>query len=136
MKPQSHASLHSVVIMPSYKLYTPAGSFRAFPALIAAEYNGMNVVVETDLSKVAEISPSGKAPVLTIHDTDVVFSSHSIARFIGGMRRDTCLQGSSLHEQGLVDAWMDFCAQEIELPACVWYYPVRPKCLSDSDVLV
>jgi elongation factor 1-gamma len=110
--------------MPSYTLYAPAGSFRAFPALIAAEYNGMNVTVKTDLSDISNLSPSGKAPVLVVNDKDIVFSSASIARFLGGMRRDTCLQGSSLVEQGQVDAWMDFCAHEIELPACVWYYPV------------
>ena len=119
--------------MPSYALYTPAGSFRAFPALIAAEYNDMNVKVETDLSEIAQISPSGKAPALVVNDKDVVFGSASIARFLGGMRRDTCLQGSSLIEQGQVDAWMDYCSQEIELPACVWYYPVSNEQYQSND---
>jgi elongation factor 1-gamma len=111
--------------MPSYTLYTPEGSFRAFAALIAAEYNGIDVKVETDLSDVPSKSPTGKAPLLVVGGKDVIFSSHSIARYLGGMRRDTMLCGSSLQEQAAVDSWMDFCAHEVELPACVWYYPVR-----------
>jgi elongation factor 1-gamma len=114
--------------MPSYTLYAPEGSFRAFSALIAAEYNGIDVKVETDLSSVPSKSPTGKAPILVVggrKEEDVVFSSHAIARYLGGMRRDALLCGSSLQEQAAVDSWMDFCAHEVELPACVWYYPVR-----------
>ena len=114
--------------MPSYTLHAPAGNFRAFSALIAAEYNGIDVVVNTDnLAKAAAASPTGKTPVLEIksNTTDVVFSSHAIARYLGGLRRDTNLLGTSLTSCAMVDAWMDFSATQLELPACVWYYPVR-----------
>jgi Glutathione S-transferase, N-terminal domain len=111
--------------VPSYTLYAPEGSFRAFAALIAAEYNGITVQVETCLKDVPTLSPTGKAPILVINNKQVIFSSHAIARYLGGMRRDTLLLGSSLQDNAAVDSWMDFCAQELELPACVWYYPVR-----------
>jgi len=107
--------------MPTYKLYTAAGSFRAFPALIAAEYNGTDVSVETDLTKVPSISPSGKAPVLCVGEENVIFGSHAIARYFG-----TTLQGG-----GLVDSWMEFCANEIELAACIWFYPVSSQIKSN-----
>lgn len=109
---------------PSYTLYAPEGSFRAFAALIAAEYNGIEIKVETDLKDIPLLSPTGKAPILLV-GTDIIFSSHAIARYLGGMRRDTLLLGSSLQDMAAVDSWMDFCAHELELPACVWYYPVR-----------
>ncbi len=110
--------------MPSYTLHAPAGSFRAFSALIAAEYNGVDVqVAEFDGAAVAALSPTGKAPVLVLPSGQTLFSSHAIARYIAGIRRDSGLTGSSLMEQGSVDAWMDFSSSELELPACVWFYP-------------
>ena len=114
-----------ISIMPSYTLHTPAGSFRAFPALIAAEYNGIDVsVAEFDAEKVAKMSPSGKAPVLDLPNGQQLFSSHAIARYIAGIRRDVGLTGGSLADAAMVDAWMDFASSELELPACVWFYPV------------
>jgi elongation factor 1-gamma len=119
---------------PSYTLHTPAGSFRAFSALIAAEYNGVNVTVaDWDAASVASMSPTGKAPVLVVaaaaaavgggQPQQTIFSSHAIARYIASIRRDSGLTGSSLMEQASVDAWMDFASTELELPACVWFYP-------------
>jgi elongation factor 1-gamma len=110
--------------MPSYTLHAPAGSFRAFSALIAAEYNGVDVkVADFDAKAVAAMSPTGKAPVLVLPSGETLFSSHAIARYIAGIRRDVGLTGASLAEQGTVDAWMDFCSSELDLPACVWFYP-------------
>jgi hypothetical protein len=54
----------------------------------------------------------------------VIFSSHAMARFVAGIRRDSGLLGSSLQEQAAIDAWMDWAAQDVELPCCVWFYPV------------
>ena len=51
---------------PAYTLYTPQGSFRAFAPLIAAEFNAIDVYVETKgLETIAgSKSPTGKLPVL------------------------------------------------------------------------
>ena len=110
---------------PTYTLYAPAGSFRAFAPLIAAEYNGVDIDVETEgiEAAVAAKSPTGKAPLLETPQ-GVIFSSQAMARFVAGLRRDTGLLGSSLLEQAAVDAWMDWTAQDVELPSCVWSYPV------------
>ena len=111
--------------MSSYTLHTPPGNFRAFKILIAAEYNSIQLSVpEFDGAKAASISPSGKAPVLET-PSGVIFESNSIARFISKLRRDTGLMGNgSLVEEANVDQWCDFAANKLELPACVWWYPV------------
>ena len=110
----------------SYTLYAPAGSFRAFKALIAAEYNAIDVTVaDFDPASVAALSPTGKAPVLQCSKTgNVIFESNAIARFIARIRTDTGVYGGSVVEDAVVDSWVDFAANEIELPASVWFYPV------------
>ena len=110
---------------PTYTLYTPAGSFRAFAPLIAAEYNDVDIdVVTEDIETViAAKSPTGKAPLLETSQ-GVIFSSHAISRFMAGLRRDTGLIGSTYQEQSSVDAWMDWASQDVELPACVLFYPI------------
>jgi elongation factor 1-gamma len=111
----------------SYKLYAPEASFRAFSILIAAEYNGVSIDVSTDLGAASTKSPVGKLPVLECsrqNGSDCIFSSAAAARFVAGLRRDTGLTGQTVVEGACIDAWMDWAAQDLELPACVWFYPV------------
>ena len=112
--------------MTGYTLHAPAGSFRAFKILIAAEYNGIDIdVPEFDAATATSLSPTGKAPVLQTPAGGTIFESHSIARYIARIRRDRGLTGNgSIVEEAAVDSWCDFCANNIELPACVWWYPV------------
>jgi len=109
----------------SYTLHTPAGNFRAFKVLIAAEYNGISVQVpDFDASVVGSLSPTGKAPLLVTPQGGVIFESNAIARYIARLRRDTGLTGNgSIAEEASVDSWCDFSSNELELPACVWWYP-------------
>lgn len=108
----------------SYTLHAPAGSSKAFKALIAAEYNGINVTVaEFDAATVKSLSPTGKAPILQT-PAGVVFESNAIAKYLAKIRRDTGLTGNGLYEEAAVDAWVDFAANALELPTSVWVYPV------------
>lgn len=110
---------------PSYTLYAPEASFRAFPSLIAAEYNGVTVTVDTsDAASNSLKSPVNKLPILELSDGTVVFSSQASARYLAGLRHDVGLLGQSQSDAAGVDAWMDWCAADVELPACVWFYPV------------
>ncbi len=68
-------------------------------------------------------SPAGKVPVLDT-PSGSLFESNAIARYVAKIRRDTELAGKTFFEQAQVDAWMDFCAQEVELPAVMWIYPI------------
>jgi len=108
----------------SLTLHTPAGNFRAFKALIAAEYNNVTIdVPDFDAAAASALSPTGKAPVLQTKN-GVIFESNAIARYIAKIRRDTGLTGNgSLVEEATVDSWIDFSANNLELPACVWWYP-------------
>jgi len=109
----------------SYTLHTPAGNFRAFKALIAAEYNGITVdAPEFNAEKVAALSPSGKAPILVTPTGNVIFESNAIARYLAKIRRDTGLAGENVYEEASIDAWVEWSANELELPCCVWFYPV------------
>ena len=107
----------------SYTLYAPESSFRAFATLIAAEYNQVAINVSTDLSAASK-SPINKLPLLETPTGVRIFSGHSIARFVGDLRRDTGLRGNTIQETASIDSWMDWAAQDLELPACVWFYPV------------
>ncbi|GKY91104.1 elongation factor 1-gamma [Mayamaea pseudoterrestris] len=107
---------------PSYTLYAPEASFRAFSVLIAAEYNGVSINVDTDL-KHASKSPVGKLPLLQLPDGSTIFSSHAMAKYVAGLRRDTGLLGETSQETAAIDAWMDWASHDVELPACVWFYP-------------
>jgi len=124
---------------PKYTLYTAEASFRAFAVLIAAEYNGVSVATVTGqaaATKGAALSPVGKLPVLQAACSDtnnsssstatnaIIFSSHAAARYVGGLRSDTGLLGCGATDRAAVDAWMDWCATDVELPATVWFYPV------------
>ncbi len=122
---------------PSYTLYTPEGSFRAFAPLIAAEINHIDVTVETEnIEAVAQAkSPTGKAPLLeTPHG--VLFASPAIARYIAGLRTDTGLLGNSFSERARVDQWVDWCSAQMELPACVLFYPLAGYMTVDAEVYV
>lgn len=95
---------------------------------MAALYNGVDIqVVDVDLAKkgkdVAAKSPAGKVPVLETPQ-GALFESNAIARYVARLRRDTELYGATFFESGLVDAWVDFAANELELPATLWVYPV------------
>ncbi|MGK3734291.1 MAG: glutathione S-transferase [Bacillariaceae sp.] len=110
---------------PCYKLYSPSGSFFAFAPLIAAEFTGIPVTVETNgiEQSIALKSPTGKAPILETQQGEVIYSSRSISRFIAGLRRDTSLLGNgSLRQTSAIEDWMNWAQQEIELPATILYY--------------
>jgi len=72
---------------------------------------------------ICSLSPLGKLPVLETPNGRI-FESNAIARYISRMRRDTEIYGVSFYESGLIDSWIDFSTNEIELPGLVWTYPV------------
>lgn len=91
--------------MSGYILHVPAGSYRAFKILIAAEYNGIDITLpDFDATTATSLSPTGKAPVLQTPSGGTIFESHSIARYVARMRRDKGLTGNgSFVEEAAVD---------------------------------
>ena len=63
-------------------LVTYPGNFRAFKALIAAEYAGVEIAVkDVDAKAAAKLSPTGKVPVLETPQ-GTIFESNAIARYV------------------------------------------------------
>jgi elongation factor 1-gamma len=122
---------------PRYKLYSPSGSFRALAPLVAAEYNEISVEVvvvdgATLEQAIAMKSPTGKAPMLECWPSgQIIVSSHAISRYIAGLRRDSTLLGNNLSERIAIDEWMNWIAYQVELPACILFYPLV-GCMSST----
>lgn len=116
--------------MSSYRLHVHEASFHAFAALIAAEYNGVDVEVSTD-SSAAQLSPSGKLPLLEVRwkngDNSLVFSWLAIARHIAGIRSDSGLMGMTVSIQATIEGWLAFATQELEPPSGVLFFPVSQR---------
>merc|ERR1712137_905794 len=54
-----------------------------------------------------------------------IFSSNAITRFIARIRRDVGLYGDNLVEDGMIDSWVEFCTNELEIPLCTWTYSAK-----------
>ena len=124
----------------SLTLYAFQADFRRFKAEIAATYNGVTLTTPKFVAgqddatpEFIAMNPLGKVPVLQTAE-GVIFESNAIARYVAGLRRDSELLGASYYESGLVDSWLDFCSNEIELPACLWVYPVLGLAEYDADL--
>lgn len=90
----------------TYKLYSPAGSFRANMILTVAALTGVKVeLVHTEISQIKtpeflKKNPMGKVPVLETPEGPV-FESAAIMRHLA--RTAGKLYGSSNYEAALVD---------------------------------
>ena len=82
-------------------LLTYPGNFRAFKALIAAEYAGVEIAVkDVDAKAAAKLSPTGKVPVLETPQ-GTIFESNAIARYVARLRSDADLYGRTFYESAV-----------------------------------
>jgi elongation factor 1-gamma len=105
----------------SLTLCTYPNNYRAQVAQIVAQYNGLDLKVSDDFK---DKSPLGKAPVLQTPQGSL-FESGAINRYLARLNPATNLTGSSFFESGLVDQWVEFSAQEVEIPRDMWVLPVQ-----------
>lgn len=113
------------------RIFTYPNNYRVSKALIAAQYNGVEIEVpEFDMAKelhTAEFkakNPLQKVPVLET-PSGCIFESAAIARYVARLRADTNLLGASFHQQGLVDQFIDFSTNEIEPARAIWLAPIQ-----------
>ena len=111
-------------------LYSYEGDFRALKVLIAAEFNGVDIAtpefkVGTDnvTPEFLAKNPLGKVPVMDTPEGSL-FESSAIARYVARLRRDSDLCGRSFFESGQVDAWVDFCSHQVEVPSSLIVFPI------------
>jgi len=111
-------------------LYTYPENFRAYKALIAAEYSGAKVKVASEApefvlgetNKSPEFLakfPLGKVPAFASADGKNIFESNAIAFYLANEQ----LRGKSLEDQAFVQQWISFADNEILPPACTWVFP-------------
>jgi len=111
-------------------LYTYPENFRAYKALIAAEYSGAKVKVASEApefvlgetNKSPEFLakfPLGKVPAFASADGKNIFESNAIAFYLANEQ----LRGKSLEDQAFVQQWISFADNEILPPTCTWVFP-------------
>jgi len=115
--------------MAAGKLYTFPQNFRAYRALVAAQYAGVtvNVVSEApefifgETNKSADFLakfPLGKVPAFEAKDGTCLFEANAIASYVGEN-----LRGSNKTEQAQVEQWISFADNEIVPAACTLAFP-------------
>merc|ERR1712183_571486 len=108
-------------------LYTYPENFRAFKALIAAQYSGAKVTVDNNFvfggtnktDAFLKKFPLGKVPAFETTDGKCIFESNAIAWAVGNEQ----LRGKIPMDQAQVVAWMNFADNEILPASCTWVFP-------------
>ncbi|XP_041351433.1 elongation factor 1-gamma-like isoform X2 [Gigantopelta aegis] len=108
-------------------LYTYPGNFRAYKALVAAQYSGVDVKVASDF-KFGETNkntnfiskfPLGKVPAFESGDGFCLSESNAIAQYVGNSQ----LAGKSPKDAAKIQQWISFGDNEIVPSACTWVFP-------------
>merc|ERR1719310_385197 len=112
------------------KLFTYAGNTHALQTLIVARYNGVDIQLpqfemgkDNKTKEFLAKSPMGKVPVLEVAE-GCICEAAAIARYVARTRADTNMYGSTFFEAGLVDQWIEFAKNELDLPVGMWIYPI------------
>ncbi|XP_071441881.1 elongation factor 1-gamma [Hetaerina americana] len=113
--------------MASGTLFTYPENFRAYKALIAAEYSGAKVKVAQDFvfgqtnktEAFLKKFPLGKVPAFETADGKCITESNAIAYFVANDQ----LRGRSDLEKAQVIQWMGFADNDILPASCTWVFP-------------
>lgn len=109
-------------------LYTYPENFRAYKALIAAQYASTNVKVDAGF-KFGETNktdgflnkfPSGKVPAFETADGKYLNDGNAIAYFVANEQ----LRGKTAYDQAQVLQWIGFAESDILPAACSWVFPI------------
>ncbi|GBG25793.1 Elongation factor 1-gamma 1 [Hondaea fermentalgiana] len=105
------------------KLYAREGSFRAQKIIVAAQYAGASLDIVTG-AKESDIKGKAAANRLPMLETDkgCLFTSNAAMKFVAAGKSE--LVGKDAFEQAQIESWVDFCANEIEVPATMATYPI------------
>lgn len=108
------------------KLHTSPGSFKAQKVIVAATYGELklNILTNTSEKDIKKLSAFGKIPVLETSE-GVIAESNAIAAYLAakGSKADQLL-GVDAYTKAQITSWLEFCSNEIEIPATVSTYPI------------
>ncbi|KAF0288552.1 Elongation factor 1-gamma [Amphibalanus amphitrite] len=115
--------------MVSGKLYTYPNNFRAYKALVAAQYSGAKVEVPKDFvfgetnksDAFLKKFPLGKVPAFEAADGTCIAESNAIAWFVANEQ----LRGKTDAERAQVVQWMAFADSELLPAVCAWTFPMQ-----------
>lgn len=110
--------------------FGPGDNFRAYKALIAAQYSGVKIKVlsqppdfkfgETNKQEsFLKKFPLGKVPAFEDSKGVKLFESNAIAYYVANEQ----LRGSNATDASYVRMWMDFADHEILPASCTWVFP-------------
>uniref|UniRef100_A0A5F9C4C0 Elongation factor 1-gamma n=1 Tax=Oryctolagus cuniculus TaxID=9986 RepID=A0A5F9C4C0_RABIT len=99
-------------------LYTYPENWRAFKALIAAQYSGAQVHTNRTPEFLRKF-PAGKVPAFEGDDGFCVFESNAIAYYVSNEE----LWGSTPEAAAQVVQWVSFADSDIVPPASTWVFP-------------
>ncbi|VVC34386.1 Thioredoxin-like fold,Glutathione S-transferase, N-terminal,Glutathione S-transferase, C- [Cinara cedri] len=113
--------------MASGTLYTYLNNFRAYKALIAAQYSGADVKVDPAFEfgvtnkqeSFLKKFPQGKVPAFESKNQEYLTESNAIAYFVSSEQ----FKGSTLYEQALVQQFISYADNEILPASYAWVYP-------------
>lgn len=110
------------------KIHTYPGNVRAFKALIAAKYAGVeievpafNMGVDNKSEAFLAKAPLGKVPVLET-EKGWISESNAIARYVARLGGN--IYGSDAYTTSVIDQWVDYCSNEIDPSTAAWLYPI------------
>ncbi|XP_017767879.1 PREDICTED: elongation factor 1-gamma [Nicrophorus vespilloides] len=109
-------------------LYTYPENFRAYKALVAAQYSSANVKVATNFvfgetnktEAFLKKFPSGKVPAFETSCGKFLNDSNAIAYYVSNQQ----LRGNTDFEKSEVLQWLGFADNEILPSACAWVFPI------------
>nr|QGR24790.1 Elongation factor 1 gamma [Apolygus lucorum] len=113
--------------MASGTLYTYPDNFRAYKALIAAQYGGGNVQVAPgfvfgETNKTTEFLkkfPLGKVPAFEAKDGQCITESNAIAWYVASNE----LRGKTDIEKAQVLQWLNYSDSDLLQAVCTWVFP-------------
>ncbi|KAI9019052.1 hypothetical protein DFJ74DRAFT_708251 [Hyaloraphidium curvatum] len=113
------------------KLIVNEGNVRAYPALIAAKYNGLELETASDDWKSAiksagflESFPLGKIPAFEGADGLKLFEGAAIAYYVAAAKEGSQLLGKDKAETAQVLQYVSFADSEIVPAQAAWTYPI------------
>jgi len=109
-------------------LYTYPENFRAYKALIAAQFSGVAVKVAPDFvfgetnksESFLQKFPTGKVPAFETSTGQTLTESNAIAFYLANDQ----LQGRTAFEKAQVWQWVSFADSEILPSSCAWVFPL------------
>ncbi|XP_055385089.1 elongation factor 1-gamma [Condylostylus longicornis] len=120
-------------------LYTYDENFRAYKALIAAQFSGAKVNVAKDFvfgetNKTAaylQKFPTGKVPAFETADGKYLLESNAIAFYLA----NTQLRGTNDFQQAEIQQWISFADNEILPASCAWVFPLLSIMQNNKQVI-